>query len=113
MQMIKVHRFSFEKRVGQPANGTKYKKAYINWITLLRDLDEMWTQNSMNGGTDRASTVRACVQGKSLVSFETALKMAGTQADGTQAPTSPDHVNTALRAVTESVFPYQALEKVG
>ena len=110
--------FHLKTRVGQPTDGTKYKKSVRkfeedephHWITLLRDLDEVWTQNSMNGGTDRASTVRACVQGESLVSFETALEMARMQADGTQAPTSPDHVNTALRAVTESVFPHRALE---
>jgi hypothetical protein len=29
------------------------------WIDMLRDLEEIWTQNSMTDGTDRASTVRA------------------------------------------------------
>ena len=58
--------FELKTRVGQPADSTKYKK-YVRkfkegtpqeWIDLLKDLDEIWTQNSMTGGTDRASTVR-------------------------------------------------------
>ncbi len=56
-------------RVGQPATSTKYKKHVRKfeegtpqqWIDVLRDMEEIWTQNSVNGGTDRASTVRAVV----------------------------------------------------
>jgi hypothetical protein len=29
------------------------------WIDMLKDLKEIWTQNSMTGGTYRASRVRA------------------------------------------------------
>jgi hypothetical protein len=64
--------FELKTRVGQPADSTKYKK-YVRkfeegtpqkWIDLLKDVDEIWTQNSMTGGTDRASTVRAVVKGE-------------------------------------------------
>ena len=61
--------FDLKTRVGQQATDTKYKK-YVRkfeegtpqqWIDLLRDLDKIWTQNSMQGGTDRSSTVKALV----------------------------------------------------
>ena len=64
--------FELKTRVGQPDNGTKYKKFVRKleegtpqqWIDLIRDMAEIWTQNSMNGGTDRASTVRSLVRGE-------------------------------------------------
>jgi hypothetical protein len=51
--------FELKTQVGQPADSTKYKK-YVRkfeagtpqeWIDLLKDVDEIWTQNSMTGGT--------------------------------------------------------------
>ena len=82
----KLISFELKTRVGQADAGTKYKK-YVRkfeegtpqmWIDLLRDIEEIWTQNSMGGGTDRASTVRALVRGESLTAFEAALQTART-----------------------------------
>ena len=51
-----------KNQVGQPANRSTYKK-YIQkfnkgspqqWIDVLKDMQEVWTQNSINGGADRA-----------------------------------------------------------
>jgi hypothetical protein len=81
------------------------------WIDMLRDLEEIWTQNSMTGGTDRASTVRALVRGESAVAFETALQDARTAEGGEiSANQCGNHVQQALKAVTETVFPHRALE---
>jgi hypothetical protein len=110
--------FELKTRVAAPTDSTKYKKfvrkfeegSPQQWIDLLKDLDEIWTQNSMTGGTDKASTVRALVRGESAVSFETALQEARTGNNGTVNPITAEHVETALRAVTASVFPYRALE---
>jgi len=110
--------FDLKTRVGQPSDATKYKK-YVRkfeegspqeWIDMLKDLEEIWTQNSMTGGTDRASTVRALVRGESAVAFETALQDARTNEDGEMVTISLDSVTKALEAVTHSVFPYCALE---
>ena len=111
--------FELKTRVGQPADSTKYKK-YVRkfeegtpqqWIDTLKDLDEIWTQNSMTGGTDRASTVRAVVKGESGVSFETALQDARSDEEGVVVNNiTADHVTTALNAVTSTVFPHRALE---
>jgi hypothetical protein len=80
------------------------------WIDMLRDLKEIWTQNSMTGGTDRASTVRALVRGESAVAFKTSLQDYRTSEGGETVPISPDHVQQALKAVRETVFPHRALE---
>ena len=110
--------FDLKTRVGQPSDATKYKK-YVRkfeegnpqeWIDMLRDLEEIWTQNSMTGDTDRASTVRALVRGESAVAFETALQDARTAEDGQISPISVKNVNLSLNAVTETVFPHRALE---
>jgi hypothetical protein len=77
---------------------------------MLRHLEEIWTQNSMTGATDRASTVRALVCGECVVSFETALQDARTAEEVQISPISVEHVNQSLNAVTETVFPHQALE---
>ena len=57
---------TFELKVcaGQPAGSTNYKK-YVQvfeegspqqWIELMQDLQEVWTQNSINGPSDRTAT---------------------------------------------------------
>jgi hypothetical protein len=59
---------------------------------MLMDLDEIWTQNSMTGGTDRASTVRPLVRGERAVAFETALQDYIVTAEGETAPIRTEHV---------------------
>jgi hypothetical protein len=110
--------FELMARVGQPATSMKYKKQVRKfeegtpqqWINLLRDLQEIWTQNSVNGGTDRASTVRAVVKGESITSFETSLQEARTNNDGVEQVIASVHVDTALNGVATTVFPHRALE---
>ena len=104
--------FELKTRVGQPDNGTKYKKFVRKfeeggpqeWIELLKDLDEIWTQNAMNGGQDRAATVRALVGGESETTFNAALLEARQDAPGVEHPATIDHVKTSLEAVTATVF---------
>ena len=110
--------FELKTRVGQPASGTKYKKFVRRfeeggpqeWIDLLKDLDEIWIQNSMDTGQDRASTVRALVGGESETTFDTALQEARIDADGAELDMTVEHVQAALTAVTVTVFPHRALE---
>jgi hypothetical protein len=110
--------FELMARVGQPATSTKYKKQVRKfeegtpqqWINLLRDLQEIRTQNSVNGGTDRASTVRAVVKGESITSFETSLQEARTNDNGVEQVITNAHVDTALNGVATTVFPHRVLE---
>jgi len=110
--------FELETRVGQPSDAIKYKKfvrkfeegCCQEWIDMLKDLEEIWMQNSMAGGTESASTVRSLVRGESAVAFETALQDCRVTAEGETVPISTEHVQESLKAVTETVFPHLALE---
>ena len=110
--------FELKTRVGQPNDATKYKKQVRKfeegspqeWIDLLRDVDEIWTQNAIAGATDRMSTIRALVRGESGVTFDAALAAARLDDQGVEQVLTTDHVKTALDAVALSVFPHRALE---
>jgi hypothetical protein len=80
------------------------------WIDLVKDMTEIWTQNSMGGGMDRASTVRALIRGESLTAFEAALQLARTNSTGIEVAIMVDHVTTLLAAVADTVFPHGSLE---
>ena len=71
------------------------------WIDLIRDLDEIWIQNSVNGGTDCASTVRALVRGESLTAFEAALQDARMNEAGEELAITAEHVSEALNAQSQ------------
>jgi hypothetical protein len=69
-------------RVNAPTGSATYKK-YIKkfeegtaqeWIDLRRDIQEIWVQSTIMGGTDRASIARALLRGESLTRFEASLK---------------------------------------
>jgi hypothetical protein len=79
---LKFTNFELKSRAGQPAGSTTYKKfvrvfeegSPQQWTDLIRDLEKIWTQNSVNGPSDRTSTIRALLKGESLTAFETALE---------------------------------------
>ena len=108
--------FELKTKVGQADDATKYKKAVRKfeegspqqWIDLLKDLREIWTQNSIVEGGDRAATVRSLVKGESATAFETALEEAKSGAEDHQV--TADDVERALNAVATTVFPHRALE---
>ena len=60
---------TYKKYVRVFEEGTPYQ-----WIELIIDLNEIWTQNSVNGLTDRTTTIQALLKGESVTSFETALE---------------------------------------
>jgi hypothetical protein len=70
-----------KSRAGQPTGLTTSKKFVRvfkegtpqQWIDLIGD-KEIWTQNSVNGPSDRTSTIRAILKVKSLMAFDTALE---------------------------------------
>ena len=105
-------------RAGAPATSSTYKKFVKRfeegtpqeWIDLIRDYNEIWTQNSIGGGVDRASTVRSTVRGETLTAFETALDEARRDAEGNEQAVTPEMVDAALEQVAKTVFPHRALE---
>jgi hypothetical protein len=84
------------------------------WIDLQRDIQEIWVQNTITGGTDRASTPRALLHGESLTGFEAAAleeaRRNDDEEDGALLQIGAAMVDTALTAVVTTVFPHRALE---
>ena len=114
----KLISFDLKMQVGQSDTATKYKKAVRKfeegtaqqWIDVLKDMIEIWTQNGVKEGSDRAATVRSVVKGESATAFESALQEQRMGEDGVELPLTTDHVDKALEAVAASVFPHRALE---
>jgi hypothetical protein len=55
-------------------------------------------------GAGSASKVKALEHGENSIAFETALKDSRTTEEGDTTPISGEHVNQALKAITETVF---------
>jgi hypothetical protein len=113
--------FELKSRAGQPAGSTTYEKLVQvfeegspqQWIDLIRDLEEIWKQNSVNSPSDRTSTIRALLKGESLTAFKTALEDVrvdpDTNVNALQALTI-EHIGRAMDQVSNAVFPHRALE---
>ena len=113
--------FELKVRAGQAAGSTTYKKFVRvfeegtpqQWIDLVRDVEEIWIQNSINGPTDRMATIHAILKGESLTAFEVALEDARVDpAPNAVAPLALTvaHIGLAMDAVAAAVFPHRALE---
>ena len=92
------------------------------WVMLIRDFKEIWTQNSINRGPDRAATVCSLLRGESLHAFNAALDelTRAERAEGEEEneeegprrelPITIEMVQSALDSVAKEVFPHYALE---
>jgi hypothetical protein len=82
------------------------------WMEVMTSLREIWLQNSVDIPTDMSNTVVAILKGDSLTAYEAAVEdLTVDPEDDTQViPLTEDHVELALRAVAETVFPFRALE---
>jgi hypothetical protein len=117
--------FELKSCSGQPAGSTTHKKFVRvfeegtpqQWINLIRNIEEIWTQNSVNqnsvnGPTDRTSTIHALLKGESLMAFDTALEDVRVDPDpNVQAlvPLPVHHIGQAMDNVATAVFPHCAL----
>ena len=82
------------------------------WIQTLQDINEIWTQNKMNGAQDQAATVRTILRDDALTVFEGSLESQteATTEGGSATPVTIEKVDKALAMVSASVFPHRALE---
>ena len=116
--------FELKVRTGTGAGTPSYKKhmrtfeegTAQEWMDVLTGLREIWKQNSVNGPTDRAATVAAILKGDSLTAFDSAMEDARVNPDleadedPVPVPMTLEHVELSLRAVTDVVFPFRAME---
>ena len=111
--------FTLKVRPGG-GNDHTYKKSVrifssgtpTEWIDTIRDLTEIWTQNLVNGPTDRAAIVGTILRDEALAQFEGAIEEAREPAEeGAARPAlTLEMVDAAIKAVSAAIFPHRALE---
>jgi hypothetical protein len=83
------------------------------WMEVITRLKEIWDQNSITVPMDMSNTAMAILKGDSLTSYETAMEDNRTNLDDKSLmvlPMTEQHIDNALLAVTNQIFPYRALE---
>jgi hypothetical protein len=82
------------------------------WMEVIAGLKEILAQNSITVPTDMSNTAVAILKGDSLTSYETAMEDNCTNPDdeSLMVPMMEQHIDDALFAVTNQIFPYCALE---
>jgi hypothetical protein len=82
------------------------------WMDVMTGLREIWLQNSIHDAKDMSNAVAAILKGDSLTAYQAAVEdLAVDPNDNTLVvPLKEEHVELALRAVTETVFPFRAIE---
>jgi hypothetical protein len=83
------------------------------WMEVITGMKEIWAQNSITVPTDMPSTAVAILKGDSLMSYEAAMEDNRTDPDdeSLMVPMMEQHIDNALLAVTNQIFPYHALER--
>ena len=83
------------------------------WITLRKNVEEMWTQNAIMAPGDRLATVRAILRGESLTCFNATIKEqrniitdAGVV---TRVTPTNKSVLAGIHAIAETVFPFRTI----
>ena len=100
------------------SNDHTYKKALkifsdgsaTEWIDAMKDIEIMWTQNSVNGPQDRAAIIKTVLADEPLAHFENALEELRVGPDGERLAFDNNLVKKALDEAAKLVFPHRALE---
>jgi hypothetical protein len=81
-------------------------------MEVITGLKEIWAQNLITVPTDMSNTAMAILKGDSLTLYETAMEDNHTDPDdeSLMVPMTEQHINDALLALTNQIFPYCALE---
>jgi hypothetical protein len=113
--------FDLKVRAGAANATSTYKKTMRTfetgspqeWLDVIAGVQEIWRQNSIVGPHDRAGILMALIKGDALTAFETALEQARTDPNPqvlALVAMTTEHVETAIANVTDTVFPFRALE---
>ena len=112
---------SFELRVSPKSlNTSTYTKSVrrfsegnpSQWIRTIYDMKEIWSQNLIIDGEDRAAIVKTILRDDPLTVFEGALEaqLEPIEDDEESTKVNVEKVEQALKAVSASIFPHRALE---
>jgi hypothetical protein len=82
------------------------------WMEVITGLKEIWAQNSITVPTDMSNTAVAILKGDSLTSYEAAMEdnCTNLEDESLMVPMTEQHIDDALLAATNQIFPYPALE---
>jgi hypothetical protein len=82
------------------------------WMEVITRLKEIWAQNSITVRTYMSNTAMAILKGDSLTPYEAAMEDNRTDPDdkSLMVPMTEQHIDNALLAVTNQIFPYCALK---
>jgi hypothetical protein len=88
------------------------EKGPQQWMDVITRLKEIWAQNSITVPTDMSNTAVAILNGDSLTSYEAAMEdnHLDPEDESLMVPMTEQHIEDALLAVTNQIFPYCALE---
>ena len=81
-----------------------------DWIETIKDIKEIWVQNSVNGPHDRAAVIRTILKDEALSHFDNAVEDLQTNEYLEPQEFTAETVDKALEAVSQAVFPHRALE---
>ena len=103
-----------KSKAGSTAASSQTYKKYVRkfeegtpeqWIELIKDVEEIWTQNSIRRGPDRCATVRSLLRGESLAAFNTAIEEQTTpgkdESTEENMEITTEMVDTALQVVAK------------
>jgi hypothetical protein len=82
------------------------------WMEVVTGLKEIWAQNFITQPMDMSNTTVALLKGGSLMSYEAAMEDDRTNPEdkSLMVPMTKQHIDNALLAVTNQIFPYCALK---
>ena len=111
--------FALKVRAGSAVNALTYKRKVARftggtpaeWIAVLEALDEIFLQNSVSAPLDRENVIRTILRGDSWTAFESSVQESRVNpaAPAVPLPLTIEMVDTALKAVSNEVFPHRAL----
>ena len=111
--------FALKVRAGSAVNALTYKRKVARftggtpaeWIAVLEALDEIFLQNSVSAPLDRENVIRTILRGDSWTAFESSIQESRENPDAPAVPLplTVEMVTTALKAVSNEVFPHRAL----
>jgi hypothetical protein len=81
-------------------------------MEVITGLKEIWAQNLITAATDISNTAVALLKGDSLTSYEAAMEGNCTcpEDKSLMVPMTEQHIDNALLAVTNQIFPFGAVE---
>ena len=111
--------FTLKVRAGSNSSAPTYKRKVARfaggtpaeWIEVLEAFDEVFVQNSLASAEDQVNIVRTVLRDDSLMAFESSLQEQHESPGnpGQLVALSIEIVNSALKAVSQDVFPHHAL----